>query len=91
MKRITIGALFACLCMGSVALAQQTTEQTPPPDPTQTNVYFDQEVVLYDPANGWHWTSSTTIVVEGAACERLKKGQVKQVQIVSGCPTKVAN
>jgi opacity protein-like surface antigen len=36
MKRITIGALFACLCMGSVALAQQTTEQTPPPDPTQT-------------------------------------------------------
>ena len=33
MKRITIGALFACLCMSSVALAQQTPEQTPPPDP----------------------------------------------------------
>ena len=66
----------------------------PPPEPGQTNVYLDSVVLPYDLANGWRWKpgSDTTVVeLRGEACERLKAGQVKQVQIVSGCPTEIPN
>ena len=59
----------------------------PPREPGKTNVYFDEEVVLSDPENGWVWVDSDTIELLGAACEELKSGSVKLVQIVSGCPT----
>jgi hypothetical protein len=61
----------------------------PPPDEGHTNVYFDGTVVVADPANGWVWKSSTEIELVGDACDALKAGKVKQVQIVSGCPTKM--
>jgi hypothetical protein len=62
----------------------------PPPEEGQTNVYLDQQIVPYNRENGWEWKSSTVIELRGEPCQRLKSGKVKQVQIVSGCPTEVA-
>jgi hypothetical protein len=59
-----------------------------------TNVYFDQEVIPSDPVDGWSWKTlpsddaPAVISLHGAACAELRSGQVSQVQIVSGCPTK---
>lgn len=61
----------------------------PPPEEGQTNVYLDQELLPYDEVNGWRWTSPSSLELVGDACERLKDGEVGQVQIVSGCPTEV--
>lgn len=58
-----------------------------PPDPKMTNVYLDQDVVPYDPVDGWVWVTPTRVELRGAACDAVKKGKVAQVQIVSGCPT----
>ena len=60
---------------------------SPPADEAHTNVYFDQGVLPADPVNGWVWASPMEIDLVGAACAKLKSGVVKQVQIVSGCPT----
>ena len=61
----------------------------PPPMPGDTNVYLDSSVLPYGAADGWTWKDPTTVELHGAACDELKTGQVKQVQIVSGCPTVV--
>jgi hypothetical protein len=61
--------------------------EDPPPAEGQTNVYLDQTVVPYDALDGWVWVSPTVVELRGAACDELKNGGVKQVQIVSGCPT----
>lgn len=59
-----------------------------PPDETGfTNVYLDYELLPFDPIDGWDWKSETVVELHGDACARLKNGMVKQVQIVSGCPT----
>ena len=58
-----------------------------PIDPKDTNVYFDTQVVMSDPTNGWSWTSSVEVTLNGTACAKLKSGLVSQVQVVSGCPT----
>lgn len=58
-----------------------------PPDPKLVNVYFDSAVVPYDPANGWSWTSSTAVEINGTACASLLAGDVQEVSILSGCPT----
>lgn len=63
---------------------------TPPPDATRVNVYLDDDVLLQDPDNGWVWGLTTPLHVvqlRGDACQRLKSGKVKQVQIAAGCPT----
>jgi hypothetical protein len=60
-----------------------------PPEPNLVNVYFDTSEVLYDPVDGWSWTSPTSISINGAACSQLKSGDVLQVQVTAGCPTKV--
>jgi hypothetical protein len=65
----------------------------PPPDPSLVNVYLDDDVLLQDLTDGWVWDAATaqapkqTIELRGAACQRLKSGKVKQVQIAAGCPT----
>lgn len=64
-----------------------------PPDPGLTNVYLDGQVLPYGELDGWVWAQSmpgTAVRLMGMACDRLKHGQVKSVQIVSGCPTEVA-
>lgn len=59
----------------------------PPPDGGNTNVYFDKELVPYDAMDGWTWKTPSVIELVGDACVRLKNAEVRQVQIVSGCPT----
>ncbi len=61
----------------------------PPEDPGKTNVYFDEVVVPQDPDDGWIWIDEDTIELVGASCASLKNGEVRDVQIVSGCPTVV--
>jgi hypothetical protein len=61
----------------------------PPSGEGMTNVYLDEQVLLYDDPDGWIWKPPSTVRLLGEACDRLRSGQVKQVQIVSGCPTEV--
>lgn len=82
-----LGGVFSEIA--SVVISCEIDLIDPPPEEGQTNVYLDQNLLLYDPVNGWRWTSPSTIELVGDACERLKSGQVGQVQIVSGCPTEV--
>jgi hypothetical protein len=60
-----------------------------PPVPDQTNVYLDGVVLPADLQDGWRWMDPdlTRIELLGEACDKLKTGKVKSVQIVSGCPT----
>jgi len=83
----TLGAIAALSVSCDFDLA------VPPPDPSLVNVYLDDDVLLQDLADGWVWDAPTaqapkqTIELRGAACQRLKSGKVKQVQIAAGCPT----
>jgi hypothetical protein len=61
--------------------------QNAPADMDHTNVYFDGNVVLEDPIDGWVWKGPAEIELVGAACAALKSGKVKEVRILSGCPT----
>jgi hypothetical protein len=63
----------------------------PPEERDFTNVYFDCDTVNYDPASGWSWLDDTnsTVVLRGAACSRLKSGEVTQVKVATGCPTEL--
>lgn len=69
-----------------LALTCDLALAAPPPDPTLVNVYFDRTVVPQDPADGWVFTGASSLQLRGAACSRLLSGDVRQVQIVSGCP-----
>jgi hypothetical protein len=61
----------------------------PPKTPDMTNVYLDNTVLPADPVNGWAWKTPTVVELRGDACQRLKSGKVRRVQIVSGCPTEM--
>lgn len=54
----------------------------------QLNVYFDAEVVPADPLDGWT-AEDDLVTLHGAACDRVRGGEVEQVQLVSGCKTVV--
>ncbi len=58
-----------------------------PPDPTLLNVFLDNDVIAQSETNGWAWTTPTAISLRGEACDRVKLGNVQQVQVVAGCPT----
>ena len=60
-----------------------------PPDPDYVNVYFDGQLVQYDPVDGWEWTEDGQVAIRGAACELLAAGDVLEVQILAGCKTEV--
>jgi hypothetical protein len=76
--------------IASVVVSCEFDLVDPPPQEGLTNVYLDRELVPYDPENGWYWRSPSIVELRGDACARLKGGKVRQVQIVSGCPTEVA-
>ena len=60
-----------------------------PPDPSKLFVFFDRVQVLKDPShlNGWDYDSARNQVkFYGAACAKLKAGQVAKLDIVYGCP-----
>jgi hypothetical protein len=76
--------------IASVVVSCDFEVADPPPEPDLTNVYLDQELLSYGPPNGWTWASASVVRLLGGACDRVKHAEVKQVQIVSGCPTEVA-
>jgi hypothetical protein len=73
--------------IAGAAVSCDITIADPPAMQGDTNVYFGQELVLYDPTNGWSWTATNVITLNGTACLELRSGMVTQVQVVSGCPT----
>lgn len=76
--------------IASVVISCEISLGATPPDKGLTNVYLDSQVLPLDPVNGWFWVSDTLVELRGEACDRLKSGKVKQVQVVSGCPTETA-
>ncbi len=58
-----------------------------PADPTRTNVLVDGVVVPQDSSDGWQWSSDDRITLMGATCDRVLRGEVGRVQVVSGCRT----
>jgi hypothetical protein len=73
--------------IASIAVKCDFTLVDPPADPGMTNVYFDQKMLPYGAPDGWVWKPPATVSLNEDACNDLKAGKVKQVQIVSGCPT----
>ena len=59
-----------------------------PPEPDYVNVYFDGDVVPYDPDQGWEWADGH-VAVRGKACQDLSSGAVLEVQVLAGCKTVV--
>jgi hypothetical protein len=58
-----------------------------PPDPNNVAVYLDGKLISNDPANGWSFGANTqTIVLNGSACDSIKSGAAKTVQVLFGCP-----
>lgn len=78
--------------IAAVAVSCLFTLEDPPEEGGQTNVYLDGVVVPADLENGWRFMDPelTRIELLGDACDKLKSGKVKAVQIVSGCPTEPA-
>jgi hypothetical protein len=56
-----------------------------PSDPARVNVYIDDEVLPYEPVNGWTITGKT-VSLQGQACARVKNGDALDVRIIAGCP-----
>ena len=78
----SIGAQVAISC--DLPLAQV------PEHPELVNVYFDDQVVLNDVSDGWHYSADQSgIQFQGTACTQLSSGNVLNVQVLSGCPTMV--
>jgi hypothetical protein len=61
--------------------------ETPPADRDLVNLSFDGEVVALDAENGWDWTAEAALSIRGAACDLLRSGAVREVQVVYGCRT----
>jgi hypothetical protein len=80
-----LGAVLSSIA--GVAISCDFELASAPPQKDLTNVYLDRALLPQDPVDGWAFTSDTTIALLGEACVRLKTGQVKEVQIVAGCPT----
>jgi hypothetical protein len=85
----TLGALFSQIAAEAISCTFALSD--PPADKGFTNVYLDCEAVPNDPVDGWDWLGDDAVELHGAACAKLKSGQVKQVQVASGCPTEVPN
>ncbi|WP_272418482.1 VWA domain-containing protein [Polyangium jinanense] len=85
-----LGSLGGVLAeIAAVAVTCEFAIVDPPSEEGMTNVYLDDEVLPYNDLDGWIWMPPYIVRLLGKACERLQGGQVKQVQIVSGCPTEM--
>jgi hypothetical protein len=73
--------------IASQAIRCDISLATPPTDKGFTNVYFDCDVLKFDPADGWTWSGEDAVTLHGDACAKLKSGTVSQVKVVTGCPT----
>lgn len=56
-----------------------------PADPGLVNVYIDEAVVPYEPANGWT-IEGKKVTLQGSTCARVKAGDALDVRIIAGCP-----
>ncbi|HVH42992.1 MAG TPA: vWA domain-containing protein, partial [Labilithrix sp.] len=56
-----------------------------PASASLVNVYMDDVVLPYEPVNGWTIDGKTVTLV-GAACTRVKNGDVLDIRIIAGCP-----
>lgn len=82
-----LGAIFEQI--GALTVSCTVELAQPPADPSLVNVYFDTRIVPADPADGWAWVDEQSIALAGAACAELEAGDVRQVQVVFGCPTTI--
>jgi hypothetical protein len=66
------------------------TFEKEPPSPNDVAIDVGNMRIMRDPTrtNGWDYNPGSTrgITIFGPACERLKSGQVKDVNITFGCP-----
>lgn len=63
-----------------------TLSLEPGADLTNVAVYLDKNLVQKDPANGWSFgANNQSIVLNGAACEKVKSGAASKVEILVGC------
>jgi hypothetical protein len=58
----------------------------PPEQPDNVNVYLDEKILPKDPVNGWTLDGDTVTLI-GAACDKVKNGDVLDVRVIVGCPT----
>jgi hypothetical protein len=72
-----------------VAIECNITLRNIPADLALVNVYFDGKVVPFDSESGWQWAGEASLALVGEACEALRTGQVRDVQVVYGCQTVV--
>jgi hypothetical protein len=55
--------------------------------PDNVAVEVDGVRIARDSSQGWQYgPGNTTVVLNGAVCDRLKAGTAKNVQIIFGCP-----
>lgn len=77
----------ALLQIGSeVAQSCEIELDEEPVEPDLLNVYLDADLLAADPGDGWV-LEQDRVVLLGEACQRVKSGDVRQIQIVEGCRT----
>jgi hypothetical protein len=58
-----------------------------PPDVNNVAVYVDKHLVPNDPANGWQYGTTTSVIdLTGSYCEELLNAQDANIQVLLGCP-----
>jgi hypothetical protein len=60
-----------------------------PQNPALVNLYVDGRLLPASPENGWAFLGPQTLEIFGETCEALKLGDVRQVEILFGCPTMI--
>jgi hypothetical protein len=64
--------------------------QATPPNDQKLYAYMDGKPLTQDDPDGWRYNASQNAMqLTGAACQRLKAGQVKTLKLVFGCPDPV--
>jgi hypothetical protein len=86
-RRGLVGALGQ---ISKVVASCSFTFEKEPPSPNDVAVDVEGMRIMRDPSqmNGWNYNPGSTraITIYGPACDRLKSGQVKSVDIIFGCP-----
>lgn len=81
-----IETIFTAIGKDVVVSCDFTLAQKPE-DPSLVNLYFDDEIIPSDGADGWTYTGDTSLTVHGKACADLQAGAVGNVVLYVGCPT----
>lgn len=57
-----------------------------PPQANKLNVYLDGEILPWGDKDGWTLLEQT-VSLNGPACDRVRSGDVTEIQLLSGCQT----